>query len=141
MPRGVSEEVYQEVYRLAMLIAQAVSEADDDAEELYYEQLRAYCQIEFDAGREGAFLWQTLGDFTRDHGTAMEYYGQALAIAEREGLPSHGILIAMGERHVLNGNRTVGREYLQAALKQAFAFGDTDMISRADDALYRLGSA
>lgn len=141
MPRGVSEEVYQEVYRLAMLIAQAVSEADDDAEEFYYERLQDYCQIEFEAGGERAFLWETLGDFSRDHGTAMEYYRRALAIAEREGSPSHGILIAMGERHVLNGDRTLGREYLQAGLKQAFAFGDADMISRADEALYRLGPA
>ncbi|MGQ0657100.1 MAG: hypothetical protein ACT4NU_03240 [Chromatiales bacterium] len=134
------EEVYEEVYRLATLIAQAVSEADDEAEEFYYEQLRDYCLKEIDADRELPFLWETLGDFTREHRTAMRYYERALEVAERDSAPSHSILIAMGERYVLDGNRTLGREYLEAGFRQAFSVGDAEMSARADNALHRLTS-
>src|SRR3990172_239991 len=138
MPTGVPEEVYDEVYRLAMLITESVAEADEEAEEFYYEQIRSYCLNEIDSGRELAFLWETLGDFTRDHETAMKYYERALEVAERNVAPSHSILISMGERYLQEGRRDLAKEYLTAGLKQAFYAEDGEMIARADEALHRL---
>jgi hypothetical protein len=106
-----------------------------------YEELKDYCFDLINEGKECALVWETLGDFTRDGDSALEYYAQALAVADRDGEPTHSILIAIGERHSDSGRLDLARDFLGRGLHGATVAGDQDMLVRADILLAELGPA
>lgn len=132
------EHVHARLYDMAMAMKDA-HEADNVEElEEVFEEMREYCLALVDEGKEHPHLWETLGDFAPDNDQALEYYERALMLAERNELPTHSILIGMGERHAAMDNIDEARELLKRGLHLAAEANDSEMLARADVILSEL---
>lgn len=133
------EYIVNRIVTLATEMKDASLAGDADQIDERYEELKDYCFELIDEGKECAIIWETLGDFTREEDAALEYYQQALAVAERDGESTHSVLIAIGERHADSGRVELARDFLGRGLQAAFAAGDPEMVARADTLLSELG--
>jgi tetratricopeptide (TPR) repeat protein len=132
------EHVHSRLYDMALAMKDAHEAGDVETLEETFEEMREYCLALVEEGKEHPHLWETLGDFAPDNDQALEYYDQALMLAERNELPVHSILIGMGERHAAADNVDEARELLQRGLHLANEAGDADMLTRADMILSEL---
>ncbi|HTT08526.1 MAG TPA: hypothetical protein VMH34_07030 [Gammaproteobacteria bacterium] len=140
MPEPLPQYIHDRIFDLATAMKDASERGDPAMTEECYEEMRDYCLALIDEGRECAFLWETLGDFTREDDQALQFYERALSCAEHDKEAVHDILIAMGERYSDKKSYALARELLSRGLRLAFAAGDTDMAARADVLLGELPS-
>ncbi len=138
MREDLPEYVHARLYDLAVAMKDAHEAGSPELLEELFEEMREYCLALVEEGREHAVLWETLGDFDPDNDQALEYYDQALRVAERDELPIQSILIGMGERHSALEHYEEARDLLRRGLHLAAEAGDSEMMTRADILLSEL---
>jgi tetratricopeptide (TPR) repeat protein len=140
MREELPEYVHARLYDLAMAMKDAHDAGSAELVEELYEEMQGYCLALINEGKEHAHLWETLGDFSPDNDQALEYYDQAMMVAERDELPIQSILIGMGERQSALEHYEEARELLKRGLHLAAEAGDSEMVTRADILLSELPS-
>lgn len=125
----LTSEVHQHVLDLAAELTNAT--LADDVRETWrlHSMLVSYCSAVAREGRDHAFLWETVGDFTTNDHQAVEYYLRALALSVRDGEAEYeaSICLQLARRYVELADAESARIYARRADNIARQLDDLEL--------------
>lgn len=122
-------DIHEHVLDLCAELVNASIAGDVAGQWRIYNELAAYGDAVAAQGRDHAFLWETLGDFTADHRAALQHYSRALELAERHAATEYeaSVCLAMARRHADLDERGEASAYAWRAHDVARNLDDLDL--------------